>query len=300
MLWRKDKKESSTRRPATDYRARQQVFSYHASRSVPEVRTGRKDVRVANSGGWQRKAQQVPIVVAVVVMVVAALYSLWLTTSPRVMLVNEDQNTLAHAPEHYRDYAAELLGMSALNHTKLTIDTNAIESRMKTHFPEILSADVSLPLLGNRPIVQIETVKPAFMLTTTKGNYYVTTEGLVTMLAESYQTRPTDVPSLADQSGLALKPGDQLMTSSGASFINEIVEQLTAKQVKISSLALAPTPYDVWVYIKDTPYYVKFTMQGNARQQAGTYLATRDYLTGKSKAPTSYIDVRAEDRAYIK
>lgn len=299
MFWRKNKKESIARRPATDYRARQQVFSYHASRSIPEVRTGRKESREGGAA-WRHRVQQAPIVLAIAVMLIAVLYSLGLTASPRVMLVNEDQNTLAHAPEQYRDYTAALLRGSIANRTKLSINTTAVENGLKTHFPEITAVDVSLPLLGNRPIVQIETVKPAFTLTTTKGNYYVTADGLVTMTAESYQTRPADVLSLADQSGLALEPGGRIMTASGVDFIEETLAQLTAKQVKVSSVALAPTPYDVWVYIKDTPYYVKFTMQGNARQQAGTYLAARDYLTGKSKAPSSYIDVRGEDRAYVK
>jgi hypothetical protein len=300
MLWRKNKNEPAGRRPATDYQARQKVFSYHASRSAPEARVGRNKPRDVQLKPWSHYAKQLPIFISIAVMVLAATYSLFLTTSPRIMLLNESQSTLAHDPGEYQRHASELLKSSAMSRMKLTIDTNAIESKLKQRFPEIMTADVNLPLLGNRPVIQIETVKPAFVLTAANSNYYVTHEGYVTKTADAYQTRPSGVPTLADQSGLAIKPGDRIMTDTNTAFINEVLMQLAAKDVAVSSLALVPTPYDLWIYIKDTPYYVKFNMQGEARQQAGTYLAVRKHLAGKSKAPGSYIDVRAEDRAYYK
>jgi hypothetical protein len=47
-------------------------------------------------------------------------------------------------------------------------------------------------------------------------------------------------------------------------------------------------------------YFVKFNLHGNAREEAGAFLAVKEYLESSHKTPGEYVDVRVENRAYYK
>jgi len=54
------------------------------------------------------------------------------------------------------------------------------------------------------------------------------------------------------------------------------------------------------VKVKGVPYNVKFNLMGDARAEAGTYLAVKQRLEAGHVTPGSYIDVRVDERAYYK
>jgi hypothetical protein len=47
-------------------------------------------------------------------------------------------------------------------------------------------------------------------------------------------------------------------------------------------------------------YGVKFDLNGDALQQAGTYLAAREAIAEQGLVPKEYIDARIVGKAYIK
>jgi hypothetical protein len=139
------------------------------------------------------------------------------------------------------------------------------------------------------------------MLTSEKsGSFYVTRDGIVTSLVSEYASKPAGLPVVVDQSGLEVKAGSQILSPASVSFIEQVIYQVNAKGVKVKSFNLTQSPFELWAYFDDNKYYVKFDMEGDARVQAGTYLAVRDYLAGKGETPGAYIDVRVEDKAFYK
>jgi hypothetical protein len=54
------------------------------------------------------------------------------------------------------------------------------------------------------------------------------------------------------------------------------------------------------MHINGAGYFVKFNLHGDAREEAGSYLAVKDYLASNQKTPGEYVDVRVENRAYYK
>ncbi len=63
---------------------------------------------------------------------------------------------------------------------------------------------------------------------------------------------------------------------------------------------MPPAAYELDVYLSETPYYVKFNLENDALQQAGTFLAAKQRLDRDNIRPEKYVDVRVSGRAYYK
>jgi hypothetical protein len=262
---------------------------------------GRGEIRREDTGrstSW-RRLQNLPAIVSCVAIAIAALYSLTLSPTPRVVMP-EDARHVARAPQVYEEAATRIARSSVFNRSKLTVDASAIESRMREQFPEIASIDVTVPLLGRRPVVEMSTIRPAFSLINDTGEYYIAADGRATATVDAYTVRPAAVVKLYDQSGLALQPGKQILTKDTVSFIDEVVLQMQAKRVQVASLTLPAVPFEMQMRLDGVPYYVRFNTLGNARLQSGAFLALKDKLEAQKQKPTEYIDVRVEDRAFYK
>lgn len=84
-------------------------------------------------------------------------------------------------------------------------------------------------------------------------------------------------------------------------FIQTVLYQLQQKHIVVTMLVLPAASREFDLYIDGARYYGKFNLASDtARQQAGTFLATKHYLEGKGLAPQEYIDVRVDGRAYYK
>jgi hypothetical protein len=66
-------------------------------------------------------------------------------------------------------------------------------------------------------------------------------------------------------------------------------------------MTLPPATSELDVRVAGQPYFIKFNLQsGDARQQAGTFLATQSHLQSQNIVPSTYIDVRVDGRSYYK
>lgn len=303
LFGRKNKNQPvEGRRPGASQPGRQNVFSYYASRSMPDVAVGRGEPRRESSSAhpFVRKLQNLPVILSVAVMVLACMYAFTLSTKPRVVLHDNSSAALSHTQDEYQQAAARAVSGSVFNRTKLTIDTVRIEDALRQQFPEIQAVEVTVPLLGHRPVVELSTIKPVFVLVNDTGEYFIAPDGRASSPISSYATKPANAVRLYDQSGLPLKPGKQILTKDTVGFINEVILQMQAKQVRISSLTMPAKPFEVQLRVEGSDYYVRFNTLGNARLQSGTYLALKQELESKKQKPAEYIDVRVEDRAFYK
>ena len=307
MFHKTPKVSQERRRPTTP--GNSVVFSYHANRSAqlgPQGRTSEADrtataVRRAKRAGWFRRG---PMMAAGILLVMLLLFNMVLSSKARVVTIGDARGTIfLRNQETYTEAAQQVLGASVFNKTKLTANTGHIAQELQTKFPELQSVSVSVPLVGHQPTVYIQPASPKLLLSTTDGSMYVVDNlGRALIVASQVpHLEKLGLPVVSDQSGLAVKPGSNVLPSTSVFFITEIVGQLRAKNLTITSLTLPAGTSELDVKIGGAPYTVKFNLRGDARAEAGAFLAVKQELeTGGKAIPSSYIDVRVEDRVYYR
>lgn len=302
------------RRPATDRAEdRPQAFSYYAQRSTAPAHLERTTAEtIAENKRPQvrlmaalRIANQNRIVLTIsgLLLLAGLLYMLALGGMPKIATTNISggayfmQNT-----QVYQQAAARTLSGSLFNSNKLTVDTAKVSTELMSQYPELSDVSVELPLFGRNPVVHVAPYPPAFILTTTSsGAFLIDTNGRALVSASQITDNgELAVPTLEDKSGVSVKLGKQIVSSTTVDFARYVVAVLDAAPVKYSRLVLPAGTSELDVYITGKPYFVKFNLQGDAKMQAGTFLATKKRLEVDRTAPGQYIDVRVPERAYYK
>jgi hypothetical protein len=93
--------------------------------------------------------------------------------------------------------------------------------------------------------------------------------------------------------------GQRVLTSNEVQFIQTVVYELAQKHLVVSHMNLPQGTAELDAYINGLNYYVKFDIQNtDARQQAGSFLATIHYLQEQGTGPAQYVDVRTDGRVY--
>lgn len=280
-------------------------FSYYASRSEEDVNTGRqierepKPVVKRRQATWRRRGARLGLAIVVLAVLVKVLS---LSSQATVMPLAGGSSLLLHTPAEYQAAADQLLSSSIWNHNKITVDTAGFSRQLTTEFPELSSVSLTLPLLSNRPTVYLQTVQPALILATDNGSFVITTAGEAVLASSRLApAAAAKLPLVTDQSGLEVSLNHQALTVSDVGFIQTVVAQLNAKAVTVATMTLPASTNELDVHLSGAPYFVKFNLQNNdARQQVGTFLATRAYLQKQNVTPSQYIDVRLDGRAYYK
>ena len=104
MFGRKNKNQLPPPRRSAAPVVRQNVFSYHASRSPSESNTGRTMV-AQDAPQWSfslARLQNLPMILSISVMVFAFLYALTLNTNPQVAIVDDTDTSLKHSAAQYQ------------------------------------------------------------------------------------------------------------------------------------------------------------------------------------------------------
>jgi hypothetical protein len=303
------KKRSSA--PVERERARQTqssprgpVFSYHANRNVRMSGAGRnageqqQEVSRPRRGPEWRK--QLPVVGALAAILVITILSLHVSSNPKVEIIGGDNQVFMRDRKVYED-AARAAFEPVLNGNKLTVNADQIAIDLQKQFPELKAVSVTLPIFGTQPTVYIQPVAPKMILVGKGGMYLLDADGRA--LISGNQVPDLDalhIPVASDQSGLLLSLGKVALPRDTVSFITQVVGQLEAKHVKVSTLTLPAGTTELQARMDEVGYYVKFNIHGNAREEAGAYLAVKSDLEATHKAPAAYVDVRIENKAYYK
>lgn len=314
MIFKKKHEENNTsagrRRPnLTDSAALPPAFSYYSKRSNRPENTSRRDQLSIASDAISARPSLTSLghrlVYAIAGFAGAALgiYVLMLSSTP-VIVLRQDAATAYFLQDKtvYQESAKRVLKTSILNKNKLTVDNTGITLSLLKSYPEIKSVDFSVPLIARHPVIFIEPYQPSFILTTTDSNAFLldaTGRALATTTQIS-NIEDMNVPTLQDKTGITVKTGTRALPSTTISFTQTVVTALKAANISVSSLVLPAAAYELDVYISGSPYYVKFNLQEDPLQQAGTFIATKDRLTNDKVKVGEYIDVRVLGRSYYK
>ncbi len=287
---------------------RSNVFSYYAkkangeraSRAAGEERTLRPSETVKLHDRRETLLRNLPLLLATLAVVLGIIYNTTLSTQPQVIVnsVTEAQ-TYMRDKDAYQSALSEEFTASWLNRSKLTINTQAISDSMIERFPELADVSVTLPLLGTRPVVQLEATQPALLLVSGTSSYVLDERGIVLMDARELTT---DQPLLTirDDSGLIIENGKPALTSDQVVYIKELRRQLEEKGLAVKEMALPAQAQQVDVYFRDLKYYGKFLFLTDSRVAAGGFIALQKDLAKQKITPQSYIDARLEGRLYYK
>jgi hypothetical protein len=272
------------------------VFSYYAGegRGSGEVEARAKRTR--------RRVQlkYLPGAVAVVVIIATLFYSFVLDTSAIVVTEPAERNPY-HTHQQYADAARTILRKSPANRSKLTINVADFKRQFSAQFPEAQDIAVSLPVIGQHLTITVFTPQPVAIVDSNGSSMVLDGNGRAILpLSEAPSSMVEGLPVIQDQSNLKVSLGTSVLPADSIRFILDVAAQLKAKKLTISGLILPALPEELHVQLQGLPYYVKFNLLGDARTQAGTFLAVKGKLEADKVTPSDYIDVRVEEKAFYK
>lgn len=297
MFKRKHKQQTEARRPQVT-RTGSPVFSYSAQRLRSEDPTERAvHVPPKPDRNW---LFLLPSVISAAVVVVSLIYATTLSNLPRIITIVDDNRKLLRHEEYYQVAFQEILSRSVMNLSKLTINTVAVADEIELKYPELQNVSVSLPLLGRKPVVQIQPRTPAFIIVSRSGSYLINSEGRAMLRAKDAAISGLGLTTVTDDVGLEISTGKTILPKDDIKFISTVIYQLKHQKVDVQSVTLPSLSNELHIRLQGRQYYVKFNLQGSAIEQTGVLLAIKERLESESQTPTEYIDVRVQDRAYVK
>jgi len=243
----------------------------------------------------------VPSYIALLAITLSVGYVLTIDTNPKILTTSDNGQTLLRNTETYRAAAQRIIESSLMNRTKFTINTSGISRSLQAEFPEITEVSIALPLLGRRPVIHVNSIRPVLVLGSNNKGFLVDANGrAVAEAAQVPSARKDNLPVVTDESNLSVTIGKNTLTREEVSFIVSVAAYLDAQQLHVTSLTLPPVASELHVRLQEVPYFVKFNMQAEARQSVGTYLATKQKLEQDHITPGEYVDVRVEEKVFFK
>lgn len=281
-------------------RANSPVFSYHSSRSGGETARGRYEPAANDRRGLGR-LRHLPTTLAIIVIVGCLFYASLLDNKPRVMVsASSTGKPLQRPTKVYESYINQQLAGSFMNRSKLTFNGEPIVTNLHKQFPEVANAIIAIPLVGHRPVVHIAVASPAFILGSSSGAYYISTNGKPLVKVSEVENPLSNILTVTDETNLPITIGQQILPTDTVAFITAVTRQLKAANTPVQSVTLPLEVNELQVRVIGQPYAIRYNTLGDARLQTGTFLAVKNRLEGSREVPKEYIDVRVEERAYYK
>jgi hypothetical protein len=215
-------------------------------------------------------------IILAAVLIAGIAYSLMINPHPSI---KANSHTF-HSINDYRS-AAESQLSKINNRNKITFDEQGLAAALKTQFPEIRGVQVELPLLSEKPTINLAIDQPSFFLDSRGARYIIDSSGRAVTEAKRLPNIK-NLPQINDNSGFRISPGRQVIGGDGVSFINT----LYAEELDLRA--------------KDQPYFVKFYLGGDPLAQIGQYLAARHHFNEAGQQPAEYLDVRVPGKVFFK
>ncbi len=306
MFLQRKKPQSTERRSRTPQQSARSnaVFSYHASRSTRDTNLYRDAEREQRQESPRRQKRtswlkKLPNIAALLGIIVFAAMLMQLSNNPKLETVGGASGSTFLRDKRVYVTAAQKAFAPWANSNKLTVNTEKISADLRKEFPELQAVSVSLPVVGTQPTVYIQPAVPRLLLVTKSGMFVLDINGRALITSDQVaKLKDLGVPVATDESGISIKTGDIALPKDTIDFISQVVGQLKAKGLVISSMTLPAGTNELHVKLNKVGYTVKFNLHGDAREEAGAFLAVKQQLEGQKKTPSSYIDVRVENKAY--
>lgn len=287
-------------RRTTRRQAPTKTYSYYSARDTDNEADSKPSSRTGKTGSHFR---QLPFYAAGVVILGALIYASTLSGSPKVVIVNEQDQavqSLLRDKQEYQLATADILNDSVLNGSKLTINTTQLREDLLHLFPEAQDLSVVLPLIGRNPIIYLQAAQPMFVYENNRGDEYIVDENGRVVLEEPDPSVSEGLIKITDKSGLTITSGSYVLTGEEVEFLANVYKMLQKANIEVKRFELPREAGEIHVYSKGRGYYIKMTTWREGQEQVGAYLATKQELAKEGVNPQKYIDVRVEGRTYTK
>lgn len=281
------------------------VFSYHANRSVREGAVNRdakasEQLNASRAAPRNRYKRLVSIGILVFIALIA-IASLRLNDNAKVVPLNSENGQAFLREANVYESAVRNAFSTFFNGNKLTVNTGKIAADLQREFPELKAVSIRLPFIGSRPTVYIQPTEPRLILVSSEGMFVLDSNGRALITGNQVvRLNELEIPLVTDQSNIKIEVGRVVLPRDTVAFITEVAGQFKAKDLSITGMTLPPSTNELHVRFSGAGYAVKFNLHGNAKEEAGVFLATKERLDRERKTPREYIDVRVENRAYYK
>ncbi len=295
------KNSVTRRRPTDNERRKTPVFSYRSNRSNNGATVGRGQEQTNQKRPFV-KSRLRPISVWLVTALVVVSLLFVTRLSPPINLTildkNKSQDQLQPPDTYLAAIRRQLSPLSAKN--KLTVDTAKMAADLENQFPELNRVTLSVPVIGSRAVATLYPVTPAFVISGNGGSYVVAFNGKAIAKTTQLSKSAQSLPQVTDQTSFQIKIGQRILPEEHVAFITTFVNQLKAKKIKTTALLLPPAANEFDIRVEGQPYVIKTDLTGNARLQAGTYLAAKAKFETDKTIPAELVDTRIEERLYYK
>ena len=276
---------------------RRQNFSYYsAQRSSEETDRSSRRLRPQQSiqaDGKRRKRSKMFWLFSGAIAIVLG-FILYVGSDSNVTVLDSRGVVEQKDVVRYKKTVEATIKASLLNHNKATVDSRGIARNLKKNHPELQSAVVTVPIVGNKVNAYVTQYPAEFILRQGSSRYGLTSNGYIIELPKLSQT----LPVVNDETGEEVTVGGHLLPESHVSFIKTVVYELAHNNLKVSSISLpSGKAYEINIYLKSKPFYIKFNLAEDAMQQSGAAVAIIKQLGSTSP---EYIDLRVPGRAYYK
>lgn len=303
-MLRKSKKKSQTRNPRVEYK-KQQSYHYSSRRSVSDRTLNRQEVALDGEKTKDTNVsfvKKIPTYLSIILVGIGVYYLLTLSTKPNIIVVNSNAKTQLISKDILQKKVESELKKSLLNRFKPAFNEQKLESALLDLSPEITSVEVTSDALKHNPQIRVEFSEPSLLLSTGTNLYVVGSSGKV--LADITKSKEgfnvTSLPLVQDNSNIEIKIGKIALTSDQVDYMKQIKYQTDQKQISTNTMTIVAGGSQLDVKYGGLNYYVKYNFFEDPRLSSGVFLATKEKLERDGKNPAEYIDVRVQERAYIK
>ena len=298
------KKSEARRNPAGSNNSigNRSVFSYHSAGNRASASTSEPRIKKPTKSNLlsRRHWHYMPSMMALLAVLISMVYLTTISSNPRLVLINQNKSpNLFRDSNVYQQAASKVLSRSIVDKSKLTIDSEGFSRDMKSQFPELQNVAIIVPLMGRRPVVELIAAEPVLRLTARNQSYLLDINGRILMRSID-KPGVTNLPEVNEQVDVKEEVGAEIMTGDNVAFITTFVNQLKSNKILISNITLPSKASELQIKIKDKPYYVKANFQTNPSVAVGQFLAVKQKLELEKKIPNEYIDVRVEEKVFVK
>lgn len=197
--------------------------------------------------------------------------------------------------EPYLTTVNDYFDKNPLRKSKLFFSSIDLENYVISKHPEVQGFSTNLSFFTNDTFAVTER-QPAFVWQIGNSNYLGDSDGILYDASEGVQT--SDLLIFKDQSAIAAKPGDKVLSKSTLDYVKQINEDLKTYPLKPSYYSVPAAAREIHIYFEGKPYYVKFSLDRSVVGQLDELKKTYDYITKSNTTVRNYIDLRTEDKAY--
>lgn len=302
----KNKQPVQGRQPKYRQQPARDIAAKERKQQAPRQKSGTSNkssqVRATN---WLRG---LPLFLAILVIVGSMVYIARLDVqSAKIRVVTVEDSSIdeqllqdLRRDDSYLEVFRSELSSSLLNRSKFTIRSASVIGNILQAHPEIASAEIRYGVADDTPILHMVLREPHIVIVEEDRSLLLDRHGRAFAELPDKVVTSNNLAIIEDIAPMEISLGEQLLPIETVEFIDQLRHQLRSNDLDIATKTLPAIANELHVRLQGDDYIGKFDITGDARFQAGAFIATREQLIDDAVTPMEYIDARVIGRVYYR